>query len=604
MYSNENRLGADNTEAIKELSKGSPNDSTAVVPVSSGSKATPLKAHVAVSEETLIDRAVSTYLLDIADEEVSLTEIRDRLLGRINSEFTLENEARRAIKDADGNIIRQASTSPAIPKVRFLDEGTVVRVLLARFRIVKIDLADGLGEADMELLAKYIEDGPDAGIYDTGADELKRLASELKPSMNANAMKSLYESLRIHAPKVLRTLEPHLCPVQNGVFDTARQELRSFSPDWIFLTKSGTDYDPHAENPVITMPDGELWDVESWMQGLSDDEGVAELFWEAVSATARPHVSWNKSMWLMADRGNNGKGTYVQLLRNLVGASAYSAVQLVDFGSEFKKERLVRTSVNLVDENDVGSFGEKVGDWKACMTGDIFTMNRKYKTPVQVRWNGFEVQCFNTEVPRVKDRSGSFLRRILMVPFRKSYEGIERKYIKADYLARPEVLRYVLKRALQMPHTELSNPPACREALHEYAGANNKVIGFWREFEDQFKWGFVPSAFLYDLYKSWLFKTDPSAKPEGARPFIAALKSELADSPDWTFSEAVRPQSGGMTAPEPLIVGYDLKDWMPTTYTGADSTRRSTMDTFAVNYRGFVRVTPLSTLPFNEDTEA
>lgn len=98
-------------------------------------------------------------------------------------------------------------------------------------------------------------------------------------------------------------------------------------------------------------------------------------------------------------------------------------------------------------------------------------------------------------------QSGSFLRRVLIVPFRKSYEGVERKYFKNDYLARTDVLRYVLKCALEMPHTKLSNPTACRAAFHEYAEANKKVPGFWSEFEDQFKWQFVPSSFAYDLYK-------------------------------------------------------------------------------------------------------
>lgn len=594
MSSNKNRRTAANSEAIEDLSTGTHTHPAVATPAKTAANTASPAPYAPVSEETLLHRTVTAYLESISGKDVALGVIRDTLLSRINSEFSLENMGRK----------NAYSTSPQIAKVHVLDEATVVRVLLARFDIVKIDLADGLGGSDMELVAMYVDEGPDEGIYSTSADELMHISSELKPSLNSNAMRSLYESLRIQAPKVRRTMEPHLCPVNNGVFDTVRQELRPFSPEWVFLTKPSTKYEPHAKNPIVTMPDGALWDVESWIQDLSDDEGVPELLWEAISAAVRPHVAWHKSLWLTAEQGNNGKGTYVQLIRNLVGPAAYSSVQLVDFGSEYKKEGLVRASVNLVDENDVGMFGEKLGDWKAAITGDVFTMNRKYKTPVQVRWRGFEIQCFNSEVPRVKDRSGSFLRRVLMVPFRKSYEGVERKYIKTEYLARADVLEYVLKRVLQMPHTELSNPPACSEALREYAGANNKAIGFWREFEHQFVWSLVPSNFLYDLYKAWLGKTDPSAKPEGSRPFIATLKAVLADSPYWTFKDAMRPDAGGMKQTETLIVNYDLQDWMPDSYTGSDPLKRSTMDTFAPNYRGFLRVAQLPALPFDEDPEA
>ncbi|WP_219720011.1 hypothetical protein, partial [Microbacterium sp. UMB0228] len=43
--------------------------------------------------------------------------------------------------------------------------------------------------------------------------------------------------MHTHAPVRRRTLEPHLIPVDNGVFDHARQELRPFSEDWVFLSK-------------------------------------------------------------------------------------------------------------------------------------------------------------------------------------------------------------------------------------------------------------------------------------------------------------------------------------------------------------------------------
>lgn len=55
--------------------------------------------------------------------------------------------------------------------------------------------------------------------------------------------------------------------------------------------------------------------------------------------------------------------------------------------------------------------------------------------PVSFVFRGFMVQCVN-EYPRVKDKSDSFFRRQLFVPFMKCFTGIERKYIKDDYLHR------------------------------------------------------------------------------------------------------------------------------------------------------------------------
>jgi len=524
---------------------------------------------------------VGNYLTGIIDDPaVTLSDVRDALLRRLNGEFSLENSGR---KDA-------YSTFGPIQKMRALDEMTVARVLLARHRIVAVDLSEGRAE-DMALVAMYIEFGEDEGTYTASEARIKALASTLKPSMTAKSIDSVYARLRIHAPVVQRTTQPLLIPVANGVFDHARQELRPFSPDWVFLSKLPTAYDPDAESPVILMPDGVAWDVESWINSLSDDEGVPELLWEVISAAVRSYAFWDKAIWFTAERGNNGKGTLVEMLRNLLGPTACSAVKFADFGHEFKMESLLYARVNLVDENDVGDFFARIADWKAAITGDLFLLNRKYRTPLAMRFLGIDIQCFNSNTPRTKDRSESFYRRLLIVKFRKWFGGAERKYIKRDYLARSEVLRYVLKRALEMQHTVLSNPVACQEVLDDYRGNNNTLMSFWLEFEEQFIWDLVPFRFLHALYREWSRRTNPSGHPESVNALVSFLREHLAGSPKWDHkgSVDVRPK-GGMSAPEPLIAEYDLTDWMNGSYTGTDKLKRSIVSPLKTNYKGLVRL--------------
>jgi putative DNA primase/helicase len=578
MATNENHL-TDGEVVPKEFG-GSGSNVTQLAP-SSRPHAKRARKFRPTSKETLVERAVASYLADIADDPtVTHEEIRDALLQRLNAEFSLENIGR---KDS-------LSPSPPLVKNQSLDEITVASVLLARHRIAKIDLTDGQGDEDMSLLCMYVESGRDVGIYATSENAIKALASDLKPSMTVKALESVYSRLRVHAKSVCRTQDPNLSPVANGVFSHNQQELLPFSPDWVFLSKAAVPYDPDAESPTIETPHGDEWEVEQWMRDLSDDAGVPELLWETISASVRPHVRWNKSVWFMAESGNNGKGTIIELMRNIVGPRAYSSVQLADFGEEFKMEPLTWAMVNLVDENDVGAFGQKLGAWKAAQTGDPFTLNRKYKTPVAVRWSGFEVQCFNTHVPRVKDKSLSFLRRVLMVPFKKSYTGVERKYIKNDFLARPDVLKYVLRRVLEMGHTELSEPQACIEAKNEYMGANNILLSFWDEFERLLVWDLVPFRFLHDLYREWFRQTNPSGQPESQSALVAFLHEHLGGSLQWEHkgSKDVRPASM-MSTSEPLIAEYNLTAWMNSSYTGADPLKKSIVSPLKVNYKGLIR---------------
>lgn len=85
-------------------------------------------------------------------------------------------------------------------------------------------------------------------------------------------------------------------------------------------------------------------------------------------------------------------------------------------------------SVIITDENDTGTFVDDAASLKSIITGDPFQMNRKNRDPRDVLFNGFMVQCVN-EIPRVRDKSESMLRRLLVIPFEKRFEGCERKYI-------------------------------------------------------------------------------------------------------------------------------------------------------------------------------
>ena len=115
-------------------------------------------------------------------------------------------------------------------------------------------------------------------------------------------------------------------------------------------------------------------------------------------------------MWLYSTAGNNGKGTYCELLRNLLGPSACVSIPISDFAKDFALSPLVGKQAIITDENDVGLYIDKVAIMKAVVTGDVITINKKFAQPVNYRFRGMMVQCLN-EYPKVKDRSDSFYRR-------------------------------------------------------------------------------------------------------------------------------------------------------------------------------------------------
>lgn len=515
------------------------------------------------SEARIIADVTREYIgrLDM-DDLPSVSDIEAELVECTQDTIEFENATR--------------SKDIKIPSPKRLTHYQIAELMCAIYTVRRVACAGKDADPSYDLLAIYQDSGPNEGLYVTDELTLETIVSGFNPTFNDNDIQTVLNKLRRKASRVIRSSDQNKIAVNNGVFDFQKKVLLPFSPQMVFLSKSRVDYVDKPVNPVIHNDlDNTDWDVESWMNELSDDPEIVELLWQILGAIIRPFVPWNKSAWFYSTSGNNGKGTLCELMRNLCGPGTYASIPLSDFGDDFKLEPITHATAIIVDENDVGTFVDKAASLKAIITNDVIQINRKFKIPIAYQFYGFMVQCLN-EMPRIKDKSDSFYRRQLFVPFEKCFTGHERKYIKNDYLKRPEVLQYVLHKVLNMDYYSLSEPAACVSALNEYKGFNDPVREFAIEILPQCKWDLLPFAFLYDLYTVWFRQNNPSGKPQGKNTFIADLIDLLPNNfPNWYSigrTATIRPKNM-MDSPEPLIAEYDLKNWMNPLYKGNDLDR-------------------------------
>ena len=555
-------------------------------------------------------KTLNEIIRTCTDEYVSQIDVDDP-----PTPVTAESELVSKVSDmcrAENNIAFQIAAANAqgakvsIDKLRApskLCASQIAALMLKIYHIVRIKCGGVNSDPSYDLLAIYQTDGDEEGIYTTDEAVFKRLAKQYNYSISSKELADVMEMIGLDAPRVSRTMDRDLIAVNNGIFNYETKELLPFSPDYVFLAKSRVDYIPTAHNVIIhNDDDGTDWDVESWMNELSDDPEIVELLWQILSAIIRPHVRWNKSAWFYSNTGNNGKGTLCELMRSLCGDGSYAAIPLSDFSKDFALEPLTRATAIIVDENDVGGFIDKAANLKAVITNDVIPINRKFKTPISYQFYGFMVQCLN-EFPRIRDKSDSFYRRQLFIPFDKCFTGRERKYIKNDYLHRSEVLEYVMYKVLNMNFYTLSEPVSCRNALEEYKDYNDPVRQFLDDMLPELKWDLVPFSFMYDLYKAWFRKNSPNGSLQGKNTFIMDVTNLLQNYPDWTCigrQTAIRP-GHMMDVPEPLIAEYNLEDWKNPNYTGGDINRICTPQLKAT-YNGIRRLSKSGGTDASDDT--
>lgn len=445
------------------------------------------------------------------------------------------------------------------------------------------------------LLSVYMADGPYAGTYQSDPQLIRRLIRKYNSNLTHNEMRTVIEILEEQAPLKQRCMNKDLIPVNNGIFNYKTKELSPFTPDLIFLHKSSVDYVPNPGKPVFVNPeDGSSWDFDSWLADLHDDPEITELLWQIIGASVRPFNDWGKAAILYSPSGDNGKGTFLVLLRGICGRETCTTIPITDFGKRFQLEPLIGRSAVFTDENNTAGYLDDCSNFKSVITHDPIGIDRKNLKRVTYDFYGLVVMCAN-KMPRVRDNTGSFHRRLLIIPFEKTFLGRERKYIKNDYLKRKEVLEYVLHKVLHMDYDRFSEPAACKRMLEAYKIFTDTIREFWAEFNDRFEWDLLPYDFLYDLYLSWFKRDIPSGIPTKKSEFKAAMRTIAANDPVWHphmtkdgKDIAVRPQrrmtdQNGPLA-EPLIKEYGLHSWQDYS-TGAFLCYPA----LKVNYKGLVR---------------
>ena len=536
----------------------------------------------------LMSDEVELFFATQHQETLSAQDVEFHLLNRINNRLISEN-TQYGLKG-----------SRAYQTLRTLTPAVIAGCMLKRNRIVRIMLSEKNTDPNYDVLAVYMDHGPDTGIYVTDEVSIRVLAREYNYSISPRELDHVINMLTDNAPRVMVSANRDLIAVNNGIFDYKTKTLLPFTPEIVFTAKSAVNYNENAVNPVIhNDADGTDWDIESWMADLNDDPEIVALLWEILSAIIRPNVAWDKTAWFLSEVGNNGKGTLLTLMRNLCGERAWTSIPVADFGKDFHLEPLIRTNAVLVDENDVGEYVDRAANLKAVITNDVILINRKNKTPIAYQFRGFMVQCVN-DTPRFRDKSGSLYRRQLIIPFDKSFTGAERKYIKQDYMHRTEVLEYVLYRVLSGNFYELSEPAAVRAALHQYKIENDPVRAFAEEFLDRVVWDLLPWRFLYALYRAWLTKDQPSNPPLGYNKFVKHLTLILQEAVGegegygWFVTPAAVRTKNRILGEEPLAVEYNLDQWFDIQPVNGSIRKVGTPHNIPVSTRGLLRASACS----------
>ena len=533
---------------------GTAEGTEAISSVGIHSTTSPMSGAMLQTNDQLIFGEVAKFLVSEDQSAYCPEDVAMVLLNQINKRLIGEN----AEHDLKGKFAHQP--------LKALPFWVIAECI--RNRELKHTGLIGKSRATAELVT-YEDKGPDKGLYVPAEERICVLARQYNRAISSKDIKDVVAYVHDSVPLLEESKGKNVVALANGLFDLDSKELLPFSPDVVLRSKASVAFNKDATTcPLI---DGR-WSVDEWIRGLANNDPEAEkLFWQIIAALFRPDHSFDKAALLYSPTGSNGKGTFVELLRNLVGAERVATLSIADFSKPFLPEELRSAFCVLSDENEVGYYLKEAGAFKAWVTHDWTRFNVKYGSMTSIKGRGLCVFCAN-ELPSSKDKSESLYRRFIPIPFLKRYVGAdENKAIKNDYVKQPEVLEYVANKALMMDlFDSFIEPAVCKELLDQIRVENDPVLQFAEEFLPQFKWDLLPWRFLYGVYSAWMRKEVPNGRAVSSREFNKRLSAYVDDNPScgWAVlrgadgKQIPKRTKGLIVGDEPLAVEYDLSDWI------------------------------------------
>ncbi|MFJ7952196.1 phage/plasmid primase, P4 family [Lysinibacillus sp. NPDC096418] len=363
---------------------------------------------------------------------------------------------------------------------------------------------------------------PSEGTYANNTTLIKRVISWLEPSFNEAKANEVIYHLTNQAQVRERTASRFLIPVKNGVFNLKTNTLGPFNANYVFTSKIATSY---IENPVNPTMDG--WDVESWLDSIAcGDTEIVNLLWQVINDSLNGNYTRKKSIFLLGE-GNNGKGTFQELITNLIGVQNIATLKVNEFDERFKLSLLEGKTAVIGDDVPANVYIDDSSNFNSVVTGDRVIVEQKNKPIYSTVFRCSVIQSTNG-MPKFKNKTTGTIRRIVIVPFNANFNGkVENFKIKDEYIKDEKVLQYVLHKAINMDFEKFDIPAVSEIELEEFKQDNDPIMDFKINVFDEWKLNEVPKTIVYEMYKR--FCNENGYKYISDRKFHKQFKMQLTD---------------------------------------------------------------------------
>lgn len=344
------------------------------------------------------------------------------------------------------------------------------------------------------------------GIYSPAVDTLERIIIGELPQLKDANIKEVTKRLWRISP-MQKQSPATLIAFSNGVYNLETGMLEDFNRNSILLNQIPWKYAPGSYSEIADTTLNKI---------ACHDPEIRAILEEAIGYCFYRRNELRKAFILTGGK-HNGKSTYLAMIQNLLGEQNIAALDLKELGDRFKTAELFGKLANIGD--DIGDeFIANPAIFKKLVTGDRVSAERKGQDPFE--FNNYSKFLFSANnIPRIKDRTGAVLDRLIIIPFNAQFSKDDpdfRPYIKYE-LQTPEVMQYLILLGLEglnriMANNGFTVSSKTRAAGREYEESNNPIIGFIRACEEEdFQIENEPTSKVFKHYQEYCIANNYTA---------------------------------------------------------------------------------------------
>jgi putative DNA primase/helicase len=362
-------------------------------------------------------------------------------------------------------------------------------------------------------------------VYSTETDYLLGYMTKLIPGLKHYQKEETLKYIQayLYEESVKFNESPYTIVFKNGVLNVNTLEFKPMTPENYESIQINANYNPNAKSNVVD---------EYFKTATKTNKDVEQLLYESIGYSMLKTNELQKA-FLLVGSGRNGKSTFLDLVKEILGRENTTAIAFKDLANNFRASAMNNKLASLA--GDISSAPLTDSDLvKSIISGEEIMVEQKYKDAHAKSMFATLFFAAN-KLPRTPDQSFGFYRRLTIIPFIADLNAVSRvdglvfkqkllNQDSLDYAAYKGVM--AINNVLQTTK-EFTTPKEVVEMMEQYRIDNSSVLSWYHErwdgkIEEVQKFG---EQAAYDNYKIWC--TNSLRHALNQSNFVNSVRTEI-----------------------------------------------------------------------------